>query len=62
MRMRKKKYLDERIDAVSDYILDTKSDERDFNKAIEEKEGMINLKKGENYSTIHTIYHNLFWA
>ena len=38
MRMRKKKYLDERIDAVSEYILDTKSDERDFNKAIEEKE------------------------
>ncbi len=38
MRMRKKKYLDQRIDAVSSYILDTKSDERDFNKAIEEKE------------------------
>ena len=38
MRMRKKKYLDERIDAVSELILDTKSDERDFNKAIEEKE------------------------
>ena len=37
MRMRKKKYLDERIDAVSEYILETKSDERDFNKAIEEK-------------------------
>ena len=24
-------------------------------KAIEEKEGMIKLKKGENYSTVHTI-------
>ena len=38
MRMRKKKYLDERIDAVSELILDTRSEERDFHKAIEEKE------------------------
>lgn len=38
MRMRKKKNLDSRIDAVSHYILDTVNDERDFNKAIEEKE------------------------
>lgn len=37
MRMRKKKYLDERIDAVSEYILETDSVERDFNKALEEK-------------------------
>lgn len=44
MRMRKKKYLDERIDAVSEYILDTSSEERDFNKAIEEK-ALFNYKE-----------------
>ncbi len=38
MRMRKKKYLDERVDAVSEYIFEIKSEEKDFNKAIIEKE------------------------
>ncbi len=38
MRMRKKKYLDQRIDAVSEYIFEIKSEEKDFNKAIIEKE------------------------
>lgn len=38
MRMRKKKYLDQRIDAVSEYIFEIKSEEKDFNKAILEKE------------------------
>ncbi len=38
MRMRKKKNLDTRLEAVRDYILDLPlGDERDFNKAIEEK-------------------------
>ncbi len=38
MRMRKKKNLDERLAAVSDYIILTElGEERDFNKAIEEK-------------------------
>lgn len=38
MRMRKKKNLSERLDAVKDYIVLTElGDERDFNKAIEEK-------------------------
>ncbi len=38
MRMRKKKYLDERLDAVKSYILDTDRDERDFGKAVQIKE------------------------
>lgn len=40
MRMRKKKYLDERLDAVRSYILDTEIDieERDFEKAVRTKE------------------------
>lgn len=38
MRMRKKKYLDERVDAVSEYIFEIKSEEKDFNKAVVEKE------------------------
>lgn len=38
MRMRKKKYLDQRVDAVSEYIFEIKSEEKDFNKAIIEKE------------------------
>lgn len=38
MRMRKKKYLDERLDAVSAYILDTDREERDFEKAVQIKE------------------------
>ena len=38
MRMRKKKNLDTRLEGVRDYILDLPlGDERDFNKAIEEK-------------------------
>ena len=38
MRMRKKKNLDIRLEGVKDYILDLPlGDERDFNKAIEEK-------------------------
>ncbi len=38
MRMRKKKNLDSRLEAVRDYILDLPlGEERDFNKAIEEK-------------------------
>ncbi len=38
MRMRKKKNLDTRLENVRDYILDLPlGDERDFNKAIEEK-------------------------
>lgn len=38
MRMRKKKNLDTRLEAVRDYMLDLPlGDERDFNKAIEEK-------------------------
>ncbi len=38
MRMRKKKNLDARLENVRDYILDLPlGDERDFNKAIEEK-------------------------
>ncbi len=38
MRMRKKKNLDERLAGVSDYIILTElGEERDFNKAIEEK-------------------------
>ena len=38
MRMRKKKYLNERLDAVKGLILDTDRDERDFEKAIQIKE------------------------
>lgn len=38
MRMRKKKYLDERLDAVKSFILDTDRDERDFEKAVQIKE------------------------
>ena len=38
MRMIKKKYLDERIDAVKELILDTDRDERDFEKAVQIKE------------------------
>lgn len=37
MRMRKKKNLDSRVEAVTEYILSTDSSERDFNKALEEK-------------------------
>ncbi|MBR5438122.1 MAG: tRNA (guanosine(46)-N7)-methyltransferase TrmB [Clostridia bacterium] len=45
MRMRKKKNLDSRLEAVRDYILDLPiGDERDFNKAIEEK-SLIDYKE-----------------
>ena len=45
MRMRKKKNLDTRLEAVRDYILDLPlGEERDFNKAIEEK-SLIDYKK-----------------
>ncbi|MBR6568132.1 MAG: tRNA (guanosine(46)-N7)-methyltransferase TrmB [Clostridia bacterium] len=45
MRMRKKKNLDTRLEAVKDYILDLPlGDERDFNKAIEEK-SLIDYKE-----------------
>lgn len=45
MRMRKKKNLDTRLEAVRDYILDLPlGDERDFNKAIEEK-SLIDYKE-----------------
>lgn len=44
MRMRKKKNLDTRLSEVKDYILDLPlGDERDFNKAIEEK-NLINYE------------------
>ena len=35
MRMRKKQYLTERLDAVKSLILDTDLEERDFEKAIQ---------------------------
>ena len=38
MRMRKKKYLNERLDAVKGLILDTDLEERDFEKAIQTKD------------------------
>ena len=38
MRMRKKKYLNERLDAVKGLILDTDLEERDFEKAIQVKD------------------------
>ena len=38
MRMRKKKYLNERLDAVKGLILDTDLEERDFEKAIKTKD------------------------
>ncbi len=45
MRMRKKKNLDTRLEAVRDYILDLPlGDEKDFNKAIEEK-SLIDYKE-----------------
>ena len=45
MRMRKKKNLDTRLENVRDYILDLPlGDERDFNKAIEEK-NLIDYKE-----------------
>lgn len=45
MRMRKKKNLDTRLEAVRDYMLDLPlGDERDFNKAIEEK-SLIDYKE-----------------
>ena len=45
MRMRKKKNLDARLENVRDYILDLPlGDERDFNKAIEEK-SLIDYKE-----------------
>lgn len=45
MRMRKKKNLDTRLENVRDYILDLPlGDERDFNKAIEEK-SLIDYKE-----------------
>ena len=45
MRMRKKKNLDTRLEAVKDYILDLPlGDERDFNKAIEDK-SLIDYKE-----------------
>ena len=45
MRMRKKKNLETRLSAVSDYILDLPlGEERDFNKAIEEK-ALIDYEK-----------------
>ncbi len=37
MRMRKKKNLDSRLEAVKEYIIETEVEERDFIKAIEEK-------------------------
>ncbi len=45
MRMRKKKNLNERLDAVKDYIILTElGGERDFNKAIEDKR-LFNLEE-----------------
>ena len=38
MRMRKKKYLNERLDAVKGLILDTDLEERDFEKAVKTKD------------------------
>ena len=38
MRMRKKKYLDERLDAVKSFILDTDRQERDFTESVKIKE------------------------
>ncbi len=38
MRMRKKKNIDSRLEAVKEYIIETSFEERDFNKAIEKKE------------------------
>lgn len=37
MRMRKKKNLDSRLEAVKEYIIETEVEERDFVKAVEEK-------------------------
>lgn len=37
MRMRKKKNLDTRYEAVSEYVIHTTLDERDFNKATQDK-------------------------
>ncbi len=44
MRMRKKKYLDERLEAVSDILYISDFEDRNFNTAIENKEYM-DLKK-----------------
>lgn len=44
MRMRKKKYLDERLEAVSDILFTSDFEDRNFNTAIKEKE-YLDLKK-----------------
>ena len=44
MRMRKKKYLNERLDAVSGNLFTINIDDRNFNTAVEEKE-YINFKE-----------------
>ena len=44
MRMRKKKHLDERMDACSKYCFEINCDDRNFNTAIEEKE-YLDLEK-----------------
>ena len=38
MRMRKKKYLEERLNAVSDILIISDFEDRNFNTAIEKKE------------------------
>ena len=38
MRMRKKKNLDSRLNECNEYLITTDFEERDYNKAIEEKE------------------------
>ena len=61
MRMRKKKYLDERLDAVKSYILDTDREERDFEKAVEATNGFNGsditnlLDKIEEISVIRSV-------
>ena len=44
MRMRKKKNLDSRLEAVKEYIIETDVPERDFIKAVEEK-ALLNLNE-----------------
>lgn len=53
VRMRKKKYLDERLDAVKGLILDTDRDERDFEKAVQIKEYFDFEKLFGNSNPVH---------
>ena len=53
MRMRKKKYLDERLDAVKSYILDTDREERDFEKAVQIKEHFDFTELFGNENPVH---------